>query len=50
MAYTFKAEPRVVKAKAKFRQADPFLMTPSELEHKYVVEIEEKYKLESMER
>jgi hypothetical protein len=50
MSYTFKAEPRVVKAKPKFRQAEPSLMAPSELERKYVVEIEEKYKLESMER
>lgn len=50
MAYTFKAEPRVVKQKAKFRQFDPAAMTPVELEKKYVAEMEEKFKIESMEK
>jgi hypothetical protein len=50
MSYTFKAEPRVVKQKAKFRNLDPTTMTPNELEKKYVAEMEEKYKIESMEK
>lgn len=49
MAYTFNAEPRVVKTKAKFRQPEPYLMKPSDLERQYVTEMEEKYKIESME-
>jgi hypothetical protein len=50
MSYTFNAEPRVVKTKPKFRQGDPYLLKPSDLERQYVTEMEEKYKIESMER
>lgn len=50
MSYTFKAEPRVVKNKTKFRNFDPTVMTPSELEKKYVAEMEDRYKTESMKK
>lgn len=50
MAYSFNAEPRVVKQKPKYRKGGDTLLTPIELEKAYVNEEEEKFKAESMEK
>lgn len=50
MAYSFNAEPRVVKAKNKYRKGGDTLLTPIELEKAYVNAEEEKFKAESMEK